>query len=74
MARIQKGFALAVAVVGFFSLLFGVGLAVASWVLTSRFEGVVISDNDDQTLNSGSRHFTSFWWGGLFVSNIHACF
>lgn len=75
MARIQKGFALSIAFLGVLSLIFGMGLAITSWVLTSKFKHVDImveDDNTGQPISGNIKHFSAYWWGGLFVSN--SCF
>lgn len=70
MAKVQKGFALTVAVLGVLSLIFGMGMAICSWILGSKYSNVKIhSDVDDQSFSydsSSSRSFKSYWWGGLF--------
>jgi len=62
MARLQKGHAMTVAVMATLCLIFGAGVSIVSWVISSKSPTSVTFRSDTQ---QGNVSFSTYWWGGL---------
>lgn len=68
MARLQKGHAMTVAVMATLCLIFGAGVSIVSWVISSKAPTSVTFYGDTQ---QGTVSFSTYWWGGLGVSFVY---
>lgn len=70
MGKIKQGMSTCVAVLGVFSLMFGIALSACAWMFASKFSNVTVYQAKylDIVKTTPRKNFASYWWGGLVVS------
>lgn len=67
MSRVSKGFAMTAGVLGILAFLFGLAVAICSWVLSGKVKGFYLTTEDTYSYNTNvDITFKSYWWGGFF--------
>ena len=68
MAKISKGFSLTVAILSVLCLIWGICIAVISWVLAGKAPTSFTEKFMDSGFSEKPYAFPTYWWGGLGVS------
>ena len=68
MAKISKGFSLTVAILSVVCLIWGICIAVISWVLAGKAPTSFTEKIMDSGFSEKPYAFPTYWWGGLGVS------
>lgn len=68
MAKISKGFSLTVAILSVLCLIWGICIAVISWVLAGKAPTSFTEKFMDNGFSEKPYAFPTYWWGGLGVS------
>ena len=68
MAKISKGFSLTVAILSVVCLIWGICIAIISWVLADKAPTSFTEKFMYGSFSEKPYSFPTYWWGGLGVS------